>query len=108
MKSNNSLSWVSIMTASLLGWNIGLLTTFLMAIGVGVVSNMFQAPITSKLGISSVLIVSVFVGIVLGIYSGRKTVGWFQNLNKTKCLICFVLLIVITLLSFPTPFVYII
>ncbi len=108
MNTKDSPAWATITSASLLGWNIGLVSAFLLAIAVGVISKNFNLTISSNFSVTIVLLLSGCAGITFGIYAGRKTAKWFKKQSRVKSYIWLILLIIITLLSFPAPFNYVI
>ena len=108
MNTEDSPAWATITSASLLGWNIGLVSAFFLAIAVGVISKSFNLSISSNFSITIILLLSVCLGITLGIYAGRKAAKWFKKQSRVKSYIWLILLVLITLLSFPAPFNYVI
>jgi len=108
MNNETSPKWAAITSASLFGWNIGLISAFLLAIGVGVISRNLDFPISSKFGITISFLISCCVGLSLGIYSGRKSAKWFMHQGEVRSYIYLILLVIITVFSFPAPFGYIV
>ena len=98
--------WVAVINSILVGWNVGLLTSFLFAITLGIVARNIVGPMKESAGIVIVLAVSIVVGATVGFIMAKKLFGWFAQRTTPRGYVWLVVLVAITVLSFPAPFNY--
>lgn len=108
MNSMPSAKWVAGTNAALLGWNVGLLSAFFAAIGIGVGFSRIDIPIAGRLGIGFAFAAAIIVGIVAGSAVARRVKRWFEGRTVQLGYIWLAVLLVVTLLSFPAPFNFVI
>jgi hypothetical protein len=95
--------WVAQTNAALAGWNIGLLSAFLVAIGLVVLFGGGDG-LRDRGALVVALVVSVLVGLALAYVAARRCLPWFARRGRFAAITWLAGLAVLTLLSLPAPF----
>lgn len=88
----------------LVGWNVGLICAFVTVIAIGIGSSQMGNPINGAAGIGVTLGAATIVGALAGTVVGRRVWTWFARRTSQRGYFWFVVLLVITVFSLPTPF----
>ncbi len=98
--------WVAIASAALAGWNVGLIAAFLIAIYLSIVAGKFTKFVVGSGSFFLVVGVSITLGVVIAIITGRRLVQWFARKRQVVAYALLAALMVLSLLSFPAMFPY--
>ena len=100
--------WVARFSAVLLGWNVALISAFLLVIATFVLlwktGISFQAvDIGAWFLVGFCILISVF----LGVFDDKIVYPWFQRKSDAIGYTLLLVLIVFSIFSFPAPFTYV-
>jgi hypothetical protein len=99
--------WVSVVSAVLVGWNVGLLMAFLMAIGLGVGLGNFMQIATGSFVFGLLVAVSTIMGILLGVWVIRILYPRFSHCRQWVGYLWLIALVVLSALSLPASFSFV-
>ena len=94
---------VPLISASLVGWNLALIVFFLLVIIIGVTVRTLQGSLGTT-GFIAVAVVSLGIGVLLGFMTSKKLLPWFRRQEAPWKYVWLGLLVVLTVVSFPGPF----
>jgi len=100
--------WVARLSAVLLGWNVALISAFLFVIATFVLLRKsgvsFQAlDIKTWFLVGFCILFAVFVGV----FVGKIAYPWFQRRPQRLGYVLLLVLILVSIFSFPAPFTYV-
>ena len=98
--------WSSLVSAILAGWNVGLITTLVIAIGLGGLGSFAQWSGGTRFFL--VIGISVAIGVLIGVITGRKLLTWFRRRTRFSGYVWSILLVIFSILSFPAPFSFVV
>lgn len=98
--------YVSITSAVLAGWNVGLLAAFLVAIALAVGLGKFMKIIPGGAVFFGIVTISIVLGALLGVIVGRKVLPWLARKRPAVAYVMLAALALLSIASFPAIFSY--
>lgn len=107
-KFKNILKKVCIFSSILIGWNVFLIVIFLTIIGISIILFALDIKVMFKsfLFYFEVIIAGVFSSL-FGVFIGRLSFKWLDRKQPSIQIWCLLILILITLIFFPSTFSYV-
>ncbi|MDJ0750573.1 MAG: hypothetical protein QNJ11_13895 [Woeseiaceae bacterium] len=105
--STDSSGLISLACSILLGWNIALVVGLLTLVAAGVAIRQFGGPFelnSPSFVFTSIIALAVAAG--SGVYAGLAARGWFAALRRTSRYIWLIVLLALSVLTFPGRFYY--
>ncbi len=98
--------WVGRISAALVGWNVGVLTAFMTVICMVFLTESIGVAIRGNAAIA-VGSVAIILGILTALLVGWIMTPWFLRKPRGRAYAWLVVLVAITVITMPGPFVYV-
>ena len=103
----NAQKWARLLAVGLVGWLVFLFSAFLVIIGISALFNASGLKVTFGSGLFIVEVVAtILISAATCIFFSRKSHVWFSQAKPKALYITLAILICVTVLSFPAPFMF--
>jgi len=96
--------YIAPVSAALVGWNVGILAAFLIAIVIGASFSGMGVPLKGAFAVIATGIAAISLGIFLGVVAYSRVRRWFGGLGQMQGYIWLIVLVLVTTAIFPAPF----
>ena len=107
LQASEAPKWIRLLATGLFGWLVFLFSAFLVIIGISALFNAAGVKVTLS---SSLFVVEIVIALLVSAaacyYLSRKAYSWFSQMRQAILYITTAVLLCITVLSFPAPFMF--